>query len=99
MFVYYNFYRGDLRLREVSSGGETSMKKRKHNDQGAPDEYRWREPLGWAIIILFSYVYLFEINSWELLANRRMNFPFLVAATFFSLSWLWLSGRNNIDSK
>ena len=54
-----------------------------------------REAIGWAVIALFSYIYLFQINNWELLAKRDRAFDFLVVTTFFTLAWLKLNKKKN----
>lgn len=53
----------------------------------------WREVVGWIVIAVFAYVYLFQINDLDLLAGRRRAFEFLIAITVFILGWLKLNKK------
>ena len=53
----------------------------------------WREILGWLIILVFVYLYLFKINNVGLLARRDKAFDFLVVSTVLVLGWLRINKR------
>jgi len=53
----------------------------------------WREILGWIVIVFFAYMYLFEINSFDLLSGRSRAFEFLIVTTVFILAWLKLNKK------
>jgi len=51
----------------------------------------WREILGWIVIVLFAYFYLFRINNLAYLQGREKAFDFLITITILVLAWLRLN--------
>ncbi len=54
-----------------------------------------REIIGWITILIFSYLYLFEINYISFLENRTKAFDFLVILTIMILVWLRINRKND----
>ncbi len=54
---------------------------------------KWRELAGWAAIVAFAYLYVFQANSAWWLKGRTYAFPFLLSATVIILAWLKVNAK------